>query len=187
MKPITLCSPDLMADLAKKGDLEALDRLSRCYGRRLVQIGRRYCRNAEDAQDAVQDAMVQAAVNLDHYRGEGPLEAWVGRMVARACSRMRRGRKNDPGLHTTEVMLTAEEPSPEAEARRGEMAEKLGQSLQVLDPVDRTLVLLAEVEGWTGPQLAERTGLSAPAVRKRLSRARKRLASSMEEMVEEPL
>jgi RNA polymerase sigma-70 factor (ECF subfamily) len=169
-----LCSADELARLAREGDLCVLDHLTRCYGERLFAIGRRHCRSLEDAEDAVQEALLSAGKKLESWRGDAPLEAWVGRMVANACHKLTRGRKNDPTLHTTEAEVEGG-PSPELEARRAELATTLGEALLGLDPRDRVIVLLAETEDWTGPQIAEKMGMTPAAVRQRLSRARTKM------------
>ena len=157
----------------RAGDLAALDRLTRCQGERLLAVGRRYCRSEEDARDAVQDALVAAGQQLAHFRGEGSAEGWVIRMVARACGRMRRGRRNDPALHVHDVELPAQDDDPETLAGRALLAEALGAALLELPAKDRAVLLLAEAEGWTGPEIAAELGVTPNAVRSRLSRARR--------------
>ncbi|MFT4627027.1 MAG: RNA polymerase sigma factor (sigma-70 family) [Myxococcota bacterium] len=175
------CDPDRLVALMKEGDLTSLDAMSRCYGARLVEVGRRYCRTTEDADEAVQDTYVQASRHLQSFRGDGSVEGWLVRMVINACRQKARGRKNDANLHTTEAVLPAVNAGPEALAGRGELAEALGNALLSLSADDRTLVLLSDAEGWTGPEIADRTGMTAGAVRTRLSRARKRLRETLEE------
>ena len=130
---IVACDPRAIAALVRANDLAALDRLTRCHGERLLAVARRRCRNDEDAHDAVQDALVSAGTHLQDFQGTGSVEGWVIRMVARACGRLRRGRKNDPSLHETEVdvpdvpetdpeFLTGRaerRPRPHGEAQRG--------------------------------------------------------------------
>ena len=176
------CDPSELVELMKAGDLEALDRMSRCYGDRLVEVGRRYCRTTEDADEAVQDTYIQASRHLQRFRGEGSVEGWLVRMVINACRQKARGRKNNANLHTTEAVLPADSSGPEALAGRGELAEALGNALLTLSADDRTLVLLSDAEGWTGPEIAERTGMTHGAVRTRLSRARRRLRETLGEI-----
>ena len=169
-----------LLELMRNNDISALDVMTRQYGDRLLAVGRRYCRNEEEAQDAVQDALVSAGTHLEQFRGDGSVEGWLVRMVANACARMRRGRKNDPALHTTEatVMGTGEE-NPESLAERDEMSDHLGEALLTLPPRDRLIVLLSEAEGWTGPQIAEELDMTPGSVRTRLSRARKKLQTEL--------
>jgi RNA polymerase sigma-70 factor (ECF subfamily) len=178
------CDADELAEMAKAGDLAVLDKLTRCYGDRLFAIGRRYCRSEEEAHDAVQDAMVSAGVNIGKFRGDGAVEAWVSRMVANACHKMRRGLKNKDSIHEEPTDMVDLESSPESAAARAQLAGALGQALLVLSPKDRAITLLAEVEGWTGPQIASRMGMTAGAVRVRLSRARVQLRDEMFEYLD---
>lgn len=174
------CDPAELAALARAGDLTALDRLTRCQGERLLAVGRRYCRTEEDAHDAVQDALLGAGLHLKDWRGDGPVEGWVVRMVARACGKLRRGRKNDPALRVPDEDLPGTEVDPEIAAGRAEMAGALGEALLELGPQDRAVLLLAEAEGWTGPEIARELGTTPDAVRARLTRARRVVRSRLE-------
>lgn len=174
------CDPEQIVALVRAGDLEALDRFTRCMGERLLAVGRRYCRQEEDARDAVQDALLTAGLHLRDFRGEGSVEGWVVRMVARACNRMRRGRRNDPGLHVRDTEMATDDANPELLAGRAELAEALGAALLELPPKDRAMLLLAEAEDWTGPEIAARLGTTPNAVRTRLSRARGQVRSRLE-------
>ncbi len=174
------CDPDRLAALVRAGDLAALDTLTRCHGDRLLAVARRWCRSEAEAEDAVQDALLAAGTHLGDWRGDGSVEGWVVRMVARACGRMRRGRKNDAALHTTELDVVAESPDAAWLTERADLTRALGEALVQLSPEDRAVLVLAEAEGWTGPEIAARTGLTPEAVRTRLSRARKRARAHLE-------
>ncbi len=180
MSTKTFCDPDEMVGLMKSGDLEALDRMTRCFGDRLVAIGRSHCRTEDQAQDAVQDALLSAGQNLKSFRGEGSVEGWLVRMVTNACRRFHRGRKNDPSLHVRDVELGEGDEEPEALALRLEMADHLGEALLALSAQDRALVLLSDAQGWKAPEIAEKMGMTHGAVRTRLSRARKRLRENVD-------
>ncbi len=179
----TSCDPEALVRLVKSGDLAALDHLTRCQGQRLLAVGRRHCRTDEEAEDAVQDALVSASTHLSEYRGDGPVDGWVIRMVARACGRMRRGRKNDPGLHAVDVDLTGDD-DPLMAAQRAQVARTLEGALAELEPVDRAVLWLAEGAGWTGPEIAEKLGSTPAAVRTRLTRVRKRVRDSLGDKLE---
>ncbi|PIE17777.1 MAG: hypothetical protein CSA65_07705 [Proteobacteria bacterium] len=178
------CDTSKLIEMMRANDLEALDRMTRCFGRRLLDVGRRYCRTEAEAEDAIQDALLSAGQHLQDFRGEGSVEGWLVRMVANACHHLRRGRKNDPTLHDVSYVLTAEKANPEDLAQAGELSQALGKALIALPPQDRTIVLLAEAEGWTGPEIAERVGLSPGAVRVRLSRARAKLRERLRQALE---
>ena len=179
-----VCNPERLTRLATSGDAGALDAITRCYAERLLAAGRRHCRTHDDADDAVQDALLIATENLDTFRGDGSLEGWLVRLVASACARRRRGRKNDPALHDSEVAMTGEGESPEDTADRRAVGAILERLLLELAPDDRHLLLLAEVEDMTAPEVAERLGVSPGAVRTRLSRLRARLREALGPVLE---
>ena len=173
------CEPQVLIELARRGEVEALDLATRCHGERLLAVGIRYCRTPDEARDAVQDALLSAKVNLGSFRGEGTLEGWLVRMVVNACHRLSRGRKNDPALHVTDTELSAAAAGPEALTGRGEVAMALGRALEALSPQDRLVLLLAEAEDWTGPEIARELGTTPGAVRTRLSRARAKVREEL--------
>ncbi len=186
MRPMSpealLCDPSQIAHQMQRGDLAALDRITRCYGERMLAVGRRHCRDDDAAHDAVQDALLAAGTHLTDLRDERSPEGWLVRLVTNACYRMRRGRKNDPALHhdVDDAPVTAVDASPEAAARRAQLAEALGAAMIDLSPVDRAIILLAEAEDWKAPEIAETLKMTPAAVRKRLSRARATLRPALE-------
>jgi RNA polymerase sigma-70 factor (ECF subfamily) len=167
------CDSTKLVALARANDREALDALTRCFGDRLIAVGRRACRSDVEAEDAVQDALLGAVTHLDAYRGDGPLEAWVVRLVTRACGRLRRGQKNQPAEDLDVLALASDTADPERAAAMGERARALGEALNSLSPRDRLVLLLAEGQGWTAPEIARETGTTPTAVRARLVRARR--------------
>lgn len=171
----TSCSPERLAALVRARDVRALDELVTCHGNRLMAVAQRHCRNRADAEDAVQDALLAAGKHLADWRGEGSVEGWVIRMVANACAKMRRGRKNDPALHSTDIEPIAMEPTVERLAQRAELSEQLAAAMATLPAVDRAILILAEAEDWDSQTIAAEVGMTSGAVRTRLFRARKRL------------
>ena len=167
--------------MMRKGDLQALERMTRCFGDRLLAVGLRHCKDADQALDALQDAMLAGGENLTSFKGTGSPEGWMARIVANACHRMRRGRKNDPAIHgSLDNHLPDElETGPEEALIRREFLAGVGEAMLELSATDRAVFLLAEGHGWTGPEIAESVGLSAGAVRVRLTRIRKQLRSVM--------
>lgn len=173
----------MLLALVEKGDRDALDQITRCYGERLLEIGKKQCRDESLAQDALQDALVSAATHLDDFRGEGSLEGWLARMVTNACRRMKRGLKGNASIHEA---LSPEQESgemtPEEVAAQSRLGAELLQALKVLDAQDRGIVLLAEVNGWKGPEIAEAMQMTPGQVRTRLSRSRQRLRLELAEI-----
>jgi len=175
-----LCGPGELTRLLQVGDIEALDRLTRCYGDRLLRVARRHCRDESEAADAVQDAMLGAWRYGAGFRGDGRVDGWLARLVATACTRMRRGMKNDRGRHRSDVELVARDDSPETQAARARLAAVLGESLNALPPRDRAIIILADAQGYKAPEIAAELGMTPGAVRTRLSRSHARLRRRLE-------
>jgi RNA polymerase sigma-70 factor (ECF subfamily) len=175
-----VCSAERLMQLVRGGDPRTLDHITRCYGERLLRAGRRHCRSREEADDAVQEALLTATLQLEQFRGEGSLEGWLVRIVARACRRLGRGQKNDASLHDSDVEPGGTLPSPEDAAAERELGELLDRALLGLSAEDRALLLLAELEDWTAVEIGAELGLSAGAVRTRLSRLRARVRDALE-------
>lgn len=177
------CRPDELVALLRAGDIQALDRITRCFGATLLAAGRRHCRDEDRAKDAVQDALLSAGEHLQDFRGEGTPQGWLVRMVANACARMRRGRKNSPAWNAEldPELVLGNADTPEVAAARAQLAAKLGEALVALAPEDRAIVLLSEAEDWTGPEIAEALGMTPGAVRVRLTRLRAKLRDTLAE------
>jgi len=179
-----LCDATQIVNLLKDNDLEGLERATRCYGDRLAKAARRYCRTDAEADDAVQDALLGAWRYAEGFRGEGRIDRWLVRLVASACSRMRRGLKNDTRIHVSDAELLEDE-TPEQLAVRSQLAERLAELLLDLPPMDRAIVILSDAQGLKGPEIAEQLDLSPSAVRSRLSRVHRRLRERLEPLVED--
>ncbi|MDC0666670.1 RNA polymerase sigma factor [Nannocystis radixulma] len=166
---------EALLELMQNGDLRALDHLARAYGDRLLAVARRRCDLREDAEDAVQQALLAAGTAMTSFRGEGSPLAWLSTLVARTCWRM--NRKAAPTAEVADVPCTCDDPAVVAERR--ELGATLGEALMSLSRTDRLAFLLA-AEGLTSVEIAERFSLTSDAVRGRLKRARKLLRAALE-------
>jgi RNA polymerase sigma-70 factor (ECF subfamily) len=173
------CNPERLMGLVRAGSSEALDQITRCYSEKLLQAGRKHCRTSSEAEDAVQDALLTAQQSLGELRNDAALEGWLVRVVASACRRLGRGHKNAAGLHDSDAGALLATSDPEQDAARRQLAETLDQLLLSLEPEDRSLLLLSELEEFSAAEIGAQLGLSAGAVRTRLSRLRARLAPEL--------
>jgi RNA polymerase sigma factor (sigma-70 family) len=101
-----------MMAVVELADLESLYR--REY-RRFLRVALAILRDESRAVDAVQDAFASAIRRRGQFRGEGPLAAWVWRMVVNAALK-ERGRPRLREFHEFEIAVPREEPTPVAEA-----------------------------------------------------------------------
>jgi RNA polymerase sigma-70 factor, ECF subfamily len=96
-------------------ELADLESLYRREYRRFLRVALAILRDESRAVDAVQDAFASAIRRRGQFRGEGPLAAWVWRMVVNAALK-ERGRPRPRELPEFEIAVPREEPTPVAEA-----------------------------------------------------------------------
>jgi len=175
------CSPQRLMQLVREGQSDALDQITRCYSERLLDAGRRHCRTDTEAEDAVQDALIAAAEHLTELRDDAKLEGWLVKVVASACRRIGRGRKNDDSLHVAEPdAIGPGDADPEADLSRRELGQLLERELLALAPRDRSILLLAELDDFSAAAIGAELGMSEGAVRTQLSRLRSRVALALQ-------
>jgi RNA polymerase sigma-70 factor, ECF subfamily len=170
---------------AKKGDLEAFSQLVKRYDRNVFRIAQHITHNEEDAQDVVQEAFLKAYQNLEQFQGNSKFYTWLVRIaVNEALMKLRRRRTDktvsiDENVETEEGSMPREVadwgPNPEQLYGQSELGDILKKTIQGLPPGFRTVFVLRDVEGLSTEETAEMLGLSIPAVKSRLLRARLQL------------
>lgn len=172
----TNIGPDLVAR-ARDGDPEALSELvTLAYPtvRRwaLVRTG-----DPTEADDLTQDVLVHVIERLDRYRGTSRFTTWLYAVTRNAAAdRFRRGgrrrRLEDDPRTATEV--TAEPaPTPDEGLRTSHIRDVVRTFFAELPPRQREIFDLADLQGLTSVQIAERLGIEPVSVRANLFKARR--------------
>ncbi|HEX7288946.1 MAG TPA: sigma-70 family RNA polymerase sigma factor [Candidatus Angelobacter sp.] len=174
-----------LVQAAKNGDLEAFSELVRRYDRNVFRIAQHITHNEEDAQDVVQDAFLKAYQNLEQFQGNSKFYTWLVRIaVNEALMRLRKRRSDrtvslDEDVETEEGSMPREvadwSPNPEQIYGQSELGDILKKTIQGLPPGFRTVFVLRDIEGLSTEETAEMLGLSVPAIKSRLLRARLQL------------
>ena len=174
-----------LVQAAKKGDLEAFSELVRRYDRNIFRIAQHITHNEEDAQDVVQDAFLKAYQNLEQFQGNSKFYTWLVRIAVNEALMRLRKRRNDRTVSLDEDVETEDgsiprevadwSPNPEQLYGTSELCDILKKTIQGLSPGFRTVFVLRDVEGMSTEETAEMLGLSVPAVKSRLLRARLQL------------
>jgi RNA polymerase sigma-70 factor, ECF subfamily len=170
---------------AKQGDDSAFEELVRRYDRNVFRIAQHITQNREDAEDVVQEAFLKAYGNLAKFQEQSKFYTWLVRIaVNEALMKLRRRRTDktvsiDEDVETEEGSMPREVadwgPNPEQLYRQSELGDILKKTIQGLPPGFRTVFVLRDVEGLSTEETAEMLGLSIPAVKSRLLRARLQL------------
>lgn len=179
-RPETLASDADLIEAARRGDGDALDTLILRYQPRVFRFGLKMCRNVEDAGDVVQDTLLALARNIGEFRGEASISTWLFAIARNACMRRRRRSKFAPAREESLERLEAgvrdaiADPSsgPERAAFGHEIEQRLADAIDTLEPGQREVLVLRDVEGLSAPEVAEVLGIQVDAVKSRLHRAR---------------
>jgi RNA polymerase sigma-70 factor (ECF subfamily) len=179
-----------MLEAARSGSGEALEALLVRHEARLYRFARRLCRQREDAEDVLQESLLAAARGLPGFRGASSIGTWLYTIARSFCIKKRRRSVFAPvevSLDTQASLAArgladpARRPDEALEASRLEAA--LQAAIAALDRPYREVLLLRDVEGLSAAEVAEVTGLSVPAVKTRLHRARARLREALAPLV----
>jgi RNA polymerase sigma-70 factor (ECF subfamily) len=178
--------PDiLLVNRAREGDVQAFEQLVKQYDRQVFRIAQHITQNREDAEDVVQDAFLKAYEKLEQFQGNSKFYTWLVRIaVNESLMRLRKRRTGrmvsiDEDVETEEGSMPRDlaewRPDPEMMYGQSELAEILRKTIQGLPPGFRVVFVLRDVEGLSTEETAETLGLSVPAVKSRLLRARLQL------------
>jgi RNA polymerase sigma-70 factor (ECF subfamily) len=138
------------------------------------------CGNVEDAGDIAQESLISMARSLGEFRGDSSVSSWLYTIARRFCIKKRRRSKFAPSreesLHASGAdaarHLPDPAPDPEQTASNRELATILTQAIDALDPRQREVLVLRDVEGFSAPEVARILGTSVDAIKSRLHRAR---------------
>jgi RNA polymerase sigma-70 factor (ECF subfamily) len=177
---------DLLAS-ARAGDREALETLVTRYEPRVYRFGMTMCRNEDDARDVLQDTFLAMVRSLQSFRADSSLSTWLYAIAHHACLKRRRRKASAPrrvvSLETLDGVdrdrLSSPAPTPETSAAAQELRTALEAAIRSLEPRQRAVLLLRDVEGMSAQAAATALGLSVPAVKSRLHRGRLAVRSAL--------
>jgi RNA polymerase sigma-70 factor, ECF subfamily len=174
-----------LVQAAQGGDITAFEQLLKRYDRNVFRIAQHITQNREDAEDVVQDAFLKAYQKLDQFQGNSKFYTWLVRIAVNEALMRLRKRKSDKTVSMDDDVETEEgtmprefadwSPNPEQQFGQSELSDILARTIQGLPASFRTVFVLRDVEGMSTEETAEMLGLSVPAVKSRLLRARLQL------------
>lgn len=198
MKPVTMpessAQPaftdesDLIAR-ARQGDGQAFTLLVNRYERKIFRLAKHITQNVEDAEDVLQDTFLKAYEHLDGFQEQSKLYTWLVRIAVNESLMKLRKRRTGKLLSLDEDIDTGEEKvareiavwddNPEQRYSHEEMQAILRQAIDGLAPIFRTVFVLRDVDELSTEEAAEALGISVPAVKSRLLRARLQLRDKL--------
>lgn len=170
-----------------RGESAAFGQLVQKYQGRLYNTLVHVVGNTEDARDVVQDALVQAFVKLDTFRGSSAFYTWLYRIAFNVAASHRRRKKPTVSVdHTREI--AGEEPidkdnDPHAKLEQGERFRQVHEALAQLSEEHRVVLVLREIDGCCYETIADVLDLPIGTVRSRLHRGRLQLKDLLKGVV----
>ena len=170
---------------AQQGDDDAFTLLVEAYQKPVYNLCYRMLGEPEAAEDAAQDTFLKAYQNLARYDRERSFPTWLLSIAAHHCiDKLRRKRFVSFSIDEDEEGQTElpdrSAPDPENEAVKKQERQRLQGLLELLDPVDRAAIVLRYWQDASEMEIAQTLKLTVPAVKSRLHRARRALASEWE-------
>jgi len=165
---------------AQGGDTQAFDQLVTRHEAKVYGLCLRMLGSPEDAEDVLQEVFIKAYQSLPSFRGDSAFSTWVYRIATNAClMRIRKKKLETVPLDMPagpEEDITREIPDwtrdPASRVMNDELRSVLAKHVNDLDPDNRIVFVLRDVHGLTTDDTASVLGLSVPAVKSRLHRAR---------------
>jgi len=174
---------------AREGDAAAYTELVSRYERKIFRLAKHITQNDEDAEDVLQETFLKAYGHLPDFQGQSKFYTWLVRIAVNESLMKLRKRKSDRTVPLDEPVDTGEdtvvreiavwEENPEQKYSREELGQILDEAIQSLKPAFRTVFVLRDIEELSTEEPAEALGISIPAVKSRLLRARLQLREKL--------
>ena len=167
----------------REGDREAFRIVVRRYQDLLYRTALRHVQQTDVAADLVQSAYVKAYSNIWRCRDPERFGAWLYRILVNAAKDYLKSRRrsdlslDDPMAPRLQIPAPT---TPERELERTDVRERIERALAELPETMREAFLLKHVEGRAYEDIAELLGVSVPALKMRVHRARTILKAIME-------
>lgn len=171
-------------------DPGAIRAILKTYNRRLFRIARSIMRTDQEAEDALQDAYLQAFSRLATFRQDSSLATWLTRIVINEALQRSRKRTEVPisqfgpdGLRSADVIpfpLSAPQAvDPERAMAQNEICKLIERAIDALPDEYRTVLIARTLEDMSIEETAELLGLRPETVKTRLHRARAALRAAL--------
>ena len=178
---------ECLLEVAKRGESAAFGALCERYSKQLLRAANRVTRNHEDAEDALQTALLNAFVHLTDFDGRSGFSTWLTRIVINSALMILRKRRSavEAQERTDDLEIKGQAhrmldlaPNPEHHYARSEEERILNKAIQRLRPSLRKVVRVQQLQECSLRQTAEVVGISVGAAKSRLFHAKVALRNS---------
>lgn len=173
----------------KRRQTSAFDGLWQSHGSRLLRTTYRITRNREDAEDALQNALLNAFMHIRTFDHRSSFSTWMQRIAINSALMILRKNRSTPHISLDDAVDGDEQtgvealrdpaPDPEAHCALREREATLANAISELQPNFRQALILQKLEERTTKEVAQIMGISVSAAKARIFRAKKMLQESL--------
>ena len=178
-----ICDMYLVA-AAKDGDHQAYAELCRRHSKQIFRTVLRITRDVADAEDTLQEALLKAYIHIGRFEGRSAFSSWLTRIAINSALMLSRKKRSQPvygfesgsdvdDFNLPEPVETSR--SPEESCIQNALENELAQAIRYLPPNLRVVMQIRYREEASVAEIAKMLGISEPAVKSRLLRARSKL------------
>jgi RNA polymerase sigma-70 factor (ECF subfamily) len=185
----TEMSNEMLVSMAKSGDVNAFVELIKRHADTVFLSTYRITGNRQDAEDALQESFLRAFIHMNKFQERSSFSTWLTRIAINSALMILRKKRSSSEISIDRTDGSAGdfetwEPrspweDPESRYVRRERHELLRQAIQQLPPGFRDVIELRQAKDCSNQEIAQSLGISVPAVKSRLARARKALRTSL--------
>jgi RNA polymerase sigma-70 factor, ECF subfamily len=185
----TEISEAALVSMAKLGDSDAFVVLSTLHSNKILRNVYNITRNWHDAEDALQDATLRAFYHLKDFQGKSSFSTWLTRIAINSALMILRKKRgcyevsfdgiDDSGDNSERREVKSPAEDPESRLARKEREELLNDAILRLPLVLREVVELRQARGYSTRETAQALGITVPAVKSRLARAKLGLRTAL--------
>lgn len=176
---------ELLAGLRRR-DRFACTCLLKRFAPRLDRVAVQLMGSRDEADDVLQEAMIQACDRIESFEGRSGLGSWLHRIVVNAALMRLRQRRaavqslDAPAADDAPTAEIAAGPDPDQQTLTRELGRELDQAIRRLPETLRTAVVLRDIEGLSTREAAEALQVSEAALKVRLHRAHAALRAALQ-------
>jgi RNA polymerase sigma-70 factor (ECF subfamily) len=152
----------------------------------------RACGNREDAEDVLIEALLKAYRNLEQLRDSAAFRSWLAQIGRRVCWQLKQREALLPimqlsAMEAQGAEFESQEQPADVQTSRTQMKEMLLAAVASLPPAERDVYQLRELEDISGEETAGKLGISLPAMKSRLHRARAAVRAYLDKVLMPPI
>ena len=164
-----------------QGDQFSFEELIARYSSRVFNLALRFTKNREDAEEVLQDVFTTVFRKVNRFEGKSAFSSWIYRVTVNSCFMKLRKKRRSRTIFIEDVNprirdgWTSEESSTLNAidvTYRNQIREVVEKNVKALPDEYRGVFILRDIDGFTNVEVSKILGLTTPAVKSRLHRAR---------------